>query len=139
MEDISALPEEDAMRTESIITADVSQAAEYICTSWRQGVEAIIETGRRLAEIKEKFKDARGKWSMLIGANSHERGLLPFGPTHAKRLVAIANSSERLGPHVDLLPSDSFTLHQLTRLSDDHFYELLEDGRTHTLPIKRYG
>ena len=111
-----------------IITSDVTEAAKYIGTAWRQGVEAIIETGRRLIEKREQFRDERGKWSMLIGANQHEKGLLPFGPTHAKRLIAIAKS-ERLGPHVDLLPSDSYTLHQLTRLSDDRFAALLENGR----------
>src|SRR5439155_20404349 len=99
----------------------------------RRGIEAIISTGKLLAEYKAKWiNDERGKWSRLIGANKkwQGKGLLPFGPTHVKRLIAIA-SDPRLGPHVDLLPSDSLTLHQLTRLTDERFEKLLSQGRIH--------
>ena len=116
------------MRTE-IITSDVTEAAEYVGAAWRQGVEAIIETGRRLIEKREQFKDERGKWSMLIGANQHKgQGVLPFSDGHTYLLIKIAES-ERLSCHVKILPSDARTLYQLTRLSDDRFDALLEDGR----------
>ena len=49
----------------TIITSDVTEAAEYVGAACRQGVEAIIETGRRLIEKREQFKDERGKWSMF--------------------------------------------------------------------------
>jgi len=116
------------VRTE-IITSDVTEAAEYVGAAWRQGVEAIIETGRRLIEKREQFKDERGKWSMLIGANQHKgQGVLPFSDGHTYLLIKIAES-ERLSCHVKILPSDARTLYQLTRLSDDRFDALLEDGR----------
>jgi len=67
---------------------------------------------------------------MLIGANQCERGLLPFGKSHVFRLVGIAESA-RLFPHVGILPSDTNTLHHLTRLSGERFNELIEDGRIH--------
>jgi hypothetical protein len=102
--------------------------------AWKQGVESIIETGLRLIEVRNKFfeeGDGRGKWSRLIGANQWKgQELLPFGKTHARRLVTIAED-QRLGPHVGLLPSDSYTLHKLTRLSDERFQALIEDGRIH--------
>jgi N6-adenosine-specific RNA methylase IME4 len=114
-----------------IIEPDVVQAATWIEASWRQGIEAILETGRRLIEIRERFRNEPGKWSRLIGANQWDgKGLLSFGRTHARRLIAIADS-DRLGPHVGLLPSDSFTLYELTRLSDDRFDELLGSGAIH--------
>jgi|TARA_Y100000296_G_C5156354_1_gene249289 N6-adenosine-specific RNA methylase IME4 len=114
---------------ELVITPDVIEASEYIGASWRLGVESIIETGRRLIEIRERFKNDRGKWSILIGAHNHP-GELPFGQQHTNRLIAIAESN-RLNAHVRTLPSDSYTLYQLTRLSDDRFDQLLEDGRIH--------
>jgi hypothetical protein len=92
---------------ELIIPPDVTQAATYIGTAWKQGVESIIETGRRLIEIRAQFKDERGKWSMLIGNNQHERGLLPFGATHSYRLIRVAEGEARLMPHVALMPTDS--------------------------------
>jgi hypothetical protein len=55
---------------------------------------------------------------------------LPFGKTHAQRLIAIA-TDDRLFPHVGTLPSDSYMLHKLTQLSDERFGELIESGRIH--------
>lgn len=115
--------------TQELITPDVTEAATYIATAWKQGIEGIIETGNRLIEKREQFKKERGKWSMLIGAHGHTP-ILPFGKSHAYRLIAISESA-RLFPHVGTLPSDSYTLYQLTRLSDDRFTALLEDGRIH--------
>ena len=67
--EFSLLSERRLMNTQNItvITPDVTEAAEYIGASWRQGVESIIETGKRLIETRDRFKDERGKWSMLIG------------------------------------------------------------------------
>jgi N6-adenosine-specific RNA methylase IME4 len=117
--------------TVELIPPEVGNAADYIASAWRQGVESIIETGRRLIEIREQFKDDRGKWSQLVGRDQWKgRGLLPFGKTHAQRLIAIAGD-ERFVPHVGRLPSDSYTLHKLTQLSPERFDELIEAGRIH--------
>ena len=113
----------------AIIEPDVAEAAEWIGAAWRAGVESIIETGQRLVEVRERFKDDRGKWVRLIGAHGH-KPVLPFTKTHAYRLIAIAEDA-RLFPHVGTLPSDSYTLHKLTQLSDGRLTELLEDGRIH--------
>lgn len=113
-----------------IIEPDVFEAAEYVAAAWRQGVEAIIETGRRLIEIRDRWDNQPGKWSRLIGNNQWAgQSLLPFQKSHASRLVAIAESAqERLIPHVGLLPSDSYTLYQLTRLPEAIFEEKLGEG-----------
>ena len=59
------------------------------------------------------------------------KGQLPFVPQHTYRLIAIAEDRERLLTHELVMPSDSYTLYQLTRLSEDRFTQLLEDGRIH--------
>lgn len=111
-----------------IIEPDVLQAADYVSTAWRRGIEAILETGRRLIEIRDRFKDEPGKWSRLIGANDWQgQGLLPFAKSHAYRLIGIAES-EWLFPHVGILPSDTYTLYQLTRLSGPVFDDKLAEG-----------
>jgi hypothetical protein len=87
-----------------------------------------LETGRRLIEIRDRFKGEPGKWSRLIGANDHHgNGLLPFSARHAFRLIAIAEDP-RLVTHVSLMPSDTYTLYQLTRLSAPVFDDKLAEG-----------
>ncbi len=114
-----------------IITPELTKDAEYVSAAWRAGVVSIIETGRRLIEIRARYKDDRGKWSRLIGDNQWSgEGLLPFRPTHTYRLIRIAECA-RLLPHVAVLPSDSYTLDKLRALSESRFLELLEDGRIH--------
>ena len=119
------------MRELDLITPELTKDAEYVASAWRAGVEAIIETGRRLIEIRARYKDDRGKWSMLIGLNQWSgQSLLPFQKTHAQRLIRIAES-ERLTPHVGLLPSDSYTLEKLCALSESRFLEMIESGAIH--------
>jgi N6-adenosine-specific RNA methylase IME4 len=119
------------MASESdIIESEVVEAAEYVAAVWRHGIEAIIETGQRLIEIRQRWHNQPGKWSRLIGDNQWQgQSLLPFQKTHVRRLVAIAENAElRLRPHVGVLPSDTYTLYQLIRLSDRRFDELLAAG-----------
>ena len=119
----------ESRQVSDIIESDVAEAAEYVGAAWRQGVESIVEIGRRLIEIRERFHNDRGKWSRLIGDNQwNGQGFLPFGARHDQRLVAIAEDT-RLPTHVSVIPSATYTLYQLTRLSDERFTELLEDGR----------
>lgn len=108
---------------------EVRAAARYIMESWRGGVEYILETGKRLIATRAKWHNQPGMWSRLIGRGEWKgKGELPFAKTHAYRLIAIAES-KRLVPHVGQLPSDTLSLFHLSRLSDDRFAELLEDGR----------
>jgi len=112
-----------------VITPDVIKAAEYVGESWRKGVESIIETGQRLLEIKEQFKDEQGKWSALLGRGGNEP-LLPFAKSQAYNLMKVAND-ERIVRHVGQMPPDSNALGKLAALSDDRFYDLLEKGGIH--------
>ena len=113
---------------QDVITRDVAKAADYIAAAWKQGIVAILGTGQRLIEIRELFKSEPGKWSRLIGANEWKgQGLLPFTLQHAYRLIAIANDG-RLLTHELILPSDSYTLYQLTRLPVSLFEEKMADG-----------
>jgi N6-adenosine-specific RNA methylase IME4 len=111
-----------------IIEPDVAQAADYVSTAWRKSIEAILETGRRLIEIREQFIDEPGKWSRLIGGNQWKgQGLLPFVARHTYRLISIAEDA-RLVTHVSLLPTDTYTLYQLTRLPAQVFDDKLAEG-----------
>jgi N6-adenosine-specific RNA methylase IME4 len=115
---------------QEIITPELAEAADYIMAAWRGGIESLIETGRRLVEVRTRFDNQPGMWSRLIGAHQWDgRGLLPFGRTHTQRLVKIYEKRDRLCPHVGTLPSDSFTLYELTRLTDERFDQLMADGR----------
>ncbi len=120
------------MTEQDIISPDLIEDAEYVSDAWRVAsqsrLEGIFETGRRLIEIRDKYKDDRGKWSQLIGANQWEgRSLLPFQKTHVKRLIRIAGC-KRLGPHAGLLPDDSTTLSKLVSLTEERFQELIDAG-----------
>ncbi len=110
-----------------VISPKVATWADQVMSVYREGVEAIIETGRRL--LAAKADCSHGEWQQLVGRNGHQ-GVLPFKKSHAHRLMAVARDS-RMVPHVGLLPSDSFTLYELTRLSKNRFAALLEDGRIH--------
>lgn len=67
----------------------------------------------------------------MIVDNEHKgHSILPFGARHAYRLIAIAHDSHLL-THVSVMPSDSYTLNELTRLSDERFTELLGSGAVH--------
>src|SRR5262245_61881523 len=115
-----------------IIEPDGAKAADRIGAAWRKGVENIIATGRLLITYRDRWiKEEPGKWSLLIGANQWKgQGLLPFSFRHAYRLISIAQDS-RLLTHVSILPSDTYTLYQLTRLSELRFDQLLVEERIH--------
>ncbi len=84
-------------------TPDIDALARAIGAAWRRGVEAILETGRLMAQARESLGD--DDWAELIVR-------LPFGPRHARRLVKIG-SDPRLTTHVSALPSDIETLNRL--------------------------
>jgi hypothetical protein len=56
-------------------------AAEHVIASWRDAVESIIETGRRLIEAKARV--GHGHWQDTVA-------LLPFGDSTARKLMQIA-------------------------------------------------
>lgn len=111
-----------------IIEPDVAEAAAYITKSYRQGVTAILETGRRLIEVRERFKDDRGKWSRLIGDNQWRgQSLLPFQKTHVQRLIRIVED-EWIPLHAGVLPPDSTTMDKIRQLPLSRREEMLAAG-----------
>ena len=104
-----------------IITPKVSRWAARIGKTWTSGVIAILKTGALLEAARSDC--AHGEWQALIGE-------LPFGARHAHRLRALA----AYGPfrtHESDLPSDTETLYQLSRLTEQRFEKLLEDEVIH--------
>lgn len=68
-------------------------AASYITEAWQNAVESIVETGRRLIEVKERV--GHGNWLPTVE-------LLPFGISTAQKLMQIAR-------HEDLANADFST------------------------------
>ena len=95
-------------------TPDIDGLARAIGAAWRRGVEAILETGRLMAQAREALGD--DDWAALL-VN------LPFGPRYAQMLVRIG-ADTRLPKHVSLLPTDTLIIYNITQLSDQRFDEL---------------
>ena len=99
--------------------------AGHINASWRQSVESIIETGRRLVAAKAAL--GHGEFLPMIKSD------LAFGARAAQMLMRIA-ADERIAEanHGSLLPNSWRTLHELSRIeSDEDFAAALDDGRIH--------
>lgn len=111
-------------------TPSVDEAAEWVHASWRQGIAAIIETGRRLIVIRQAYKDYSGRWSELIGVGE-KPGALPFGKSNVYRLIAIAENADRLLAHSERMPIDSWLLYDIARLDEETFQARLADGTIH--------
>ena len=125
------------MTEQDIITPDLIEDAEYVSKAWRMAsqsrLEGIFKTGRRLIEIRNKYKDDDGnwkkehvgKWSRLIGDNQWKgQSLLPFEKSQTQMLVRVAEC-KRLPRHVGVLPDDGYTLSKLVSLPDERWQELL--------------
>jgi len=94
--------------------------------SWRQSVEGIIETGRRVATAKHELD--HGSFEAMV------QNKLPFTPRTARRLMEIARhpvfSNRAHGPD---LPASWRTLHQLTyvdkKCGDGSLRRLIKEGK----------
>jgi len=95
-------------------TPDIDALAARIGAAWRRGVEAILETGRLMAQAREDLGD--DDWAALLVT-------LPFGPRYAQMLVRIG-ADKRLTKHVSLLPTDTLIIYNLTQLTEERFDEL---------------
>ena len=103
-----------------VVTSRESWAAR-IAASWRKSVESILETGRLLAEAKALLP--HGQFGLMIEVD------LPFTPSTAQRLMAIANDPRINDPGtIPLLPPSWGTLYALTKLPDDEFRRRLSGG-----------
>lgn len=95
--------------------------AARISATWRQSVEAVIETGRLIAQAKTALP--HGEFLIMVDTE------LPFGARTAQRLMQIA-ADTRLSnaTHVSHLPASWGTLYEITKLDDDEFDRGIEDG-----------
>lgn len=95
--------------------------AARISATWRASVEAIIETGRLLAQAKDALE--YGEFEAMCDK------ALPFSGRTAQRLMAIA-ADQRLSKatHVSLLPPHWGTLYEITKLPDEQFEARVADG-----------
>lgn len=101
----------EAQAAQAEIVDPMKYHADRITTSWRESVNGIIETGRRLLEAKEELE--HGKWSGFVDDK------LPFDRRTAQRLMEIASGRLAAASPSPLLPPSWTTLYQLTKLDDD--------------------
>jgi N6-adenosine-specific RNA methylase IME4 len=95
--------------------------AERINACHQRTLEAIVEAGALLIRAKENL--FHGDFEGMI-----ERDL-PFGPRHARRLMAIASDQRIVNrTHVSVLPEAVGTLYELTKLDDCTFERRISDG-----------
>ena len=92
--------------------------ADRIERAWANSVDAILETARLIGEARGRLDNT--EWRQLID-------MLSFSLRWAQMLVRISTDM-RLAKHASFLPSDTYTLYQLTRLTDGRYGELIENG-----------
>lgn len=93
--------------------------ANYIDQAWRDTLEGIVETGRRLIAAKT---DLPGQFEAMIEVD------LSFGARTARRLMEIARNWEyRFRTHASVLPPSWTSLYELTKLSDAEYWIMVEE------------
>ena len=98
--------------------------AEKIRTAWNKSLQGIIETGQRMIEAKAALP--HGEFEAMVEND------LPFGSRAARMFRAIASDNRITNRnHGSVLPPSWRTLYELTRLPDDRFHEMIEDGTIH--------
>lgn len=96
------------------------QAAGYVRAAWQGAVESIVETGRRLAEVKKRV--GHGNWLPTVE-------LLPFGRSTAEALMKIAKHPDIANSqHVGNLPASWGTLAVLAQLPPGEIPQRIEAG-----------
>ncbi|MBF0339761.1 MAG: DUF3102 domain-containing protein [Magnetococcales bacterium] len=99
----------------------VDDFAAWITQSWRESMEGIMETGRRISEAKKALP--HGEFLDLI------EDRLPFGDDTALRLRRIAESERFSNPAPERdLPHSYTVLYELLGFRDDEFEKLTESG-----------
>ena len=84
--------------------------AERITMAWRKSVEAVLDAGRLLKELKAALP--HGAFMAMIESD------LPFGARTVQMLMKIADDPRITDPnHGSYLPASWRTLYELTKLS----------------------
>lgn len=97
------------------------QAADYVSDSWRNAVDSIIETGRRLRTAKQRV--GTGKWLAAVE-------LMPFGDRTARYLMEVSDHpvlADR--KYTSDLPASWMTLATLAQLPPAEVTALIESKR----------
>lgn len=104
----------------TMVTTATDWAARITAT-WRQSIEAVIETGRLIAQAKAGLP--HGEFLAMCETK------LPFCARTAQMLMRIgADGRLSDAKYVSLLPAHWGTLHDITRLDDETFDARIEDG-----------
>lgn len=98
----------------------VEEAATYVREAMGSAVEAVVEVGRRLREMKEKV--GHGNWLPLVDR-------LPISERTARRFIQIASHPDlQIGHSVSDLPPSYGTLSVLAALPPGGIARLVADG-----------
>ncbi len=100
---------------------DIPAMAARIRAEWASAVGSVLMTGRLLHQARNGLK--KDQWRALLA-------LLPFTSRWVNMLIGIG-ADPRLRKHASFLPSDAYTIYQLSRLSDNRFNDLLALGHIH--------
>ena len=100
---------------------DIPAMAAQIRYAWQTAVNSILMTGVLMHQARMGLN--KDQWRALLA-------LLPFSIRWVQMLIAIG-ADPRLRKHASFLPSDAYTLYQLTRLSDARFDDLIDTGEIH--------
>lgn len=97
------------------------EAADYVSDSWRNAVDSIIETGRRLIEAKQRV--GHGNWLDAVE-------LMPFGDSAARKLMQVSEHPVLSNRDFTTdLPASWMTLATLAQLPAADLTELISAGK----------
>jgi hypothetical protein len=93
------------------MTTTAKGFAKKIRAAWQSSLRGILDCGRLLVAAKQRLK--HGQFEQMIKTE------LPFGPSTAQRLMAIARDRRLTNPaYAQHLPQSWYNLYRLSTLSD---------------------
>ena len=100
------------------MTKNLEQWQSYIGTSLKKTAEATLETAERIDKFKldsseSDFKDNMKKW-------------FGFGATHLSYWSKIHMNYERFSSNINIIPSSTRTLYELSSIEDELWNELIQ-------------
>jgi len=112
----------------------VNQYSNAVKTSWRKGVDAIIETGELLSGAKDKFSKNELVWQSFLNQ-------LPFGIRTIDRLIYISKHKKILLDKkiYNNLPPSWGTLYEICTLGSDKPVKVYENVEGETSKTKKQG
>ena len=113
---------------------NINSYSKAIQTSWRKGVDAIIETGELLSYAKQKFYNNEFLWQSFLNT-------LPFGIRSIEKLIYISKNKELLLDEriYNNLPPSWSTLYEICTIGKEKPITIYENGEGETSPVKEIG